>query len=513
MDTESKNKKTTNGGENSNCSHSTRTPDKSIEERFYNWERRSRTTNRFGTTVNSRSYNMYFQGTHNTSRRHTYGNIHHRRRFSDNIRRCLRQLCMKRKTPAKKRSDKLVSRPSLPEHVFTLARIKNVTTFIFNVTSELHYSHIDLKEMPIYAGSGSYGVVKIFKKTDIAVKKVLECFKTELLMTLIAGECALRAKSTLRINNIIPLLAFSIPSKELVFPAYHMDMDSYYHRLARIDKTVQHWKAIEKTFMDLGKAVVFLDVSCGLTHLDIKCGNIFVNVTEGPNPILVDAVIGDFSLALLNTNSTILKSRFDVNISSDKIQSLKVCRGNIKPVFDLVLGHGQTQPCELMIKALNGVGFERRSTPLTSDEGVSIDMYALGQSLMEVILAAGMNFTHRFGISSNPLHFYYHRLMRADYLLDILAYRCMLYQHLFPMTPLTSKNGIPWERAEKIRLQLHSSRHRAEFDKYLEAYDITHRKLFDSLNIFPYLNNLLELAALYCHANPVARTADLLLWN
>ncbi|AEI00215.1 UL13 protein [Gallid alphaherpesvirus 3] len=500
MDLDLKARKPGRGRENDECPHVKWLSDISDQEDFSGPKGYSSTTDDL-------------QGTFSAPRRDSCRKKDHKQHISVNIRRCLKQFYRRRKHISRKTSDILLSRPSLPDHIFTLSRIKNITSLIFDISPGLHYSTIDLQETPIYAGSGSYGEVKVFKGANVAVKKVFECFKTELLMTLIAGECACRARSTLALNSVISLLAFSIPSRELVFPAYDMDMDSYCHRLRKMDKTARHWRAIEKAFMGLGRAVVYLNVSCGLTHLDIKCGNIFVNVREGSNPIIVEAVIGDFSLALLNTNSTITKARFDITVDSDRVYSVKVSRANIRPVFDLVLGHGQTQPCELLVKALNGTGLERGSSQLSSDEGVAIDMYALGQSLMEVLLAAGMNFTRDFAIPGNPVHFYYHKMMPADYLLDMLAYRCMLYQYLFPATPLTAKIGIPWERAEKIRSQLHGSHHRVAFEKYLEGYEVTHRKLFDSLRVPPYLSNLFELVALYCHSNSEARAATRLLWK
>nr|AKQ48642.1 tegument serine/threonine protein kinase [iBAC vector pMeHV1-C7]AKQ48714.1 tegument serine/threonine protein kinase [iBAC vector pMeHV1-C9]AKQ48786.1 tegument serine/threonine protein kinase [iBAC vector pMeHV1-C10]AKQ48858.1 tegument serine/threonine protein kinase [iBAC vector pMeHV1-C17] len=91
-----------------------------------------------------------------------------RRRISCNIRRCLKRLCGTREQ-SQQRSGTLASIPSSPKHIFTLSRIKTITSLVFDTTPGLHYIRLDLGEAPIYAGSGSYGEVKIFKRANIAV--------------------------------------------------------------------------------------------------------------------------------------------------------------------------------------------------------------------------------------------------------------------------------------------------------------------------------------------------------
>uniref|UniRef100_A0AAU0K6Z2 Protein kinase domain-containing protein n=1 Tax=Anatid alphaherpesvirus 2 TaxID=3080522 RepID=A0AAU0K6Z2_9ALPH len=377
----------------------------------------------------------------------------------------------------------------------------------------MHYTQLDLNETPIYAGSGSYGEVKIYPRANVAVKTAIDGFRSELLMTLLVSECAIRARTTLAESRIISLLAFSLPSKQMVFPKYDMDMSSYCRKLAKMQHGSRHWRALERAFMGLGRAVVFLNIGCGLTHLDIKCGNIFVNVSDGPDPVVEEAVIGDFSLMILNSNSTVMRGRFDVEVGHSHPHTIRVCRGNVQPMFELVLGHGQTQPCEIMLNAVNGDGLLKSKSPLSSDDGVAIDMYALGQSLLELILSAGMCTTYGFGVPRNPIYYYYHRTVRRDYVLDTLAYRCAFYHYIFPSTPLTAQHDVPWERVDSIRSRINGERYKTAFDAHYARYQMTHKQLFDCMRIPPKLNQVLELAALYCHSNPRARTATALLWR
>ncbi|AID52713.1 tegument serine/threonine protein kinase [Falconid herpesvirus 1] len=408
---------------------------------------------------------------------------------------------------------KLCARPELPDYIYTPAYIKDVSTIVYQVNIAMHFKSLDLRETPTFAGSGSYGEVTLYNQSQLAVKTAIDGFRSELLMTILAGECAIRAKSVLLEERIAQLLAFSLPAKQMVFKAYHMDMSSYCRKLVRMNRGDKHWRAIERTFIGLGRAVAFLNIGCGLTHLDIKCGNIFVNVSSECDPIIEEAVLGDFSLMILNENSTVMRAIFNVEVGRQNPYELKVCRGNVQPVFELILGHGQTQPCEIMLDAMNGEGLLNSKTPLSGETGLAIDMYALGQSLLELILSAGLGASHGLVLPRNPVYFYYHKLIRRDYLLDTMAYRCAFYRFIFPATPLTSRYDVPWERAERIRPRLNDLRHRAAFDLHLSRYKMTHTHLFNCIKVPSNLKQVLELAALYCHANPEARSAIPLLWK
>ncbi|SCO83585.1 tegument serine/threonine protein kinase [Spheniscid alphaherpesvirus 1] len=404
--------------------------------------------------------------------------------------------------------------PKQPERILKAVAVKNVNSPIFDVADHMHYTVLDLGDGGTFAGSGGYGDVRIFREAGIAVKTAKDSwYRSELMMTLMASDCAIRAVSEIGSNNIVSIMAFSLISKQMVFKAYDMDMNSYHCRLSRSKKkSPGHWAALERAFLGLGRAVSFLNIGCGLTHFDIKCGNIFVNVDDTTNLTITEAVLGDFSLMLLNTNSTMFKAEFNVEIGEERPYRMRLRKNAYELDFRLVLGHCQNQPMELLLDYVNLDGLYSSSGPISYEHGLAIDMYALGQALLEVLLST-RDEARSLVVYRNPIYYYYGNSVCLDYVLDTLAYRCALYYRLFPATALTSQKGVPWDRAEVCRSRIKDSTKRLAFECHLNRYRVTHKALFASVKFPEEQTQLLELAALYCHTNPEARGATPLLWS
>lgn len=95
-----------------------------------------------------------------------------------------------------------------------------------------------------------------------------------------------------------------------MFPAYDMDLGKYIGQLASLRTTNPSVStALHQCFTELARAVVFLNTTCGISHLDIKCANILV-MLRSDAVSLRRAVLADFSLVTLNSNSTIARGQF-----------------------------------------------------------------------------------------------------------------------------------------------------------------------------------------------------------
>ncbi|UJO49843.1 UL13 [anatid alphaherpesvirus 1] len=406
----------------------------------------------------------------------------------------------------------LTRAPRMPSYILQATRIENVFNVVFSINPSLHFTSVALPEQPSFLGSGGYGEVQLYKRNGIALKTSRQHFRGELLMTLLASESGLRAKSIIGEDRIITILGFSLPYKQMIFKAYDMDMTLYSHKLAKITPKARHWAALERAYIGLAKALTFLNISCGLTHLDVKSENIFINVVSGTDLVLLDAVLGDFSLMLLNANSTIMRSELEIQTGATNPTKIRIYRRNVQPIFCMVLGHAYAQPPEILLNALNGDGLTTPIEPINPEEGLAIDIYALGQSLIEVLINASLNPLNRLALVRNPTYFYFHHQVRRDFLLSSLAYRCIFFRRIFPTTDLTIQFGNPWNNYDDIRHKLRDLEYRGSFGAHYNRFNLTHGRLFDELVIPQSISQLLELAALFCHANPKARSAAPLLW-
>ncbi|ALL26078.1 tegument serine/threonine protein kinase [Canid alphaherpesvirus 1] len=406
----------------------------------------------------------------------------------------------------------LTTTPVKIKYILKLKKIKQVLNPVFCVAPEMHYSNVNLDETPVFGGAGGYGEVKIYKQTGVAIKtsSCSSSFEHELLISLIAGECSLQGKASFGIHSIIYPIAFSLPEKQMVFNAYDMDLNLYCYKLSLNQAlNVDVLSSIKKSFIDLGKAIVYLNIKCGLTHLDIKGGNIFVNTN---NFIITECVLGDFSLMTLNTNSTVTRSEFEIITGDTKPKVLCLQRGSSKMVFSLLLGHACNQPLEVLSDFINRSGLMCYSGSINHDIGLSVDMYALGQVLLELLLTNCLSYLP-VSILRNPSYYYYSHRVTTDYALDILAYRCILYPYILPRTPLTTIYGSPWNEVNSVNNQLMNTNHKAAFIAHYNRYQFTHKNLFESIIISSEFAPLFELAAIFCHANPSARSSVPVLWT
>nr|APQ37828.1 tegument protein [Equid alphaherpesvirus 1] len=391
--------------------------------------------------------------------------------------------------------------------------VRKVFMPTFTVNPEMHYRRVALGEIPKFGGAGSYGEVQIFKQTGLAIKTASSrsCFEHELAVSLLTGECSLRAQASLGIGGIICLMAFSLPSKQMVFPAYDADLNAYGYRLSRSGPpSVLVTESIERAFIGLGRALVYLNTSCGLTHLDVKGGNIFVNHSHF---VISDCVIGDLSLMTLNTNSMAMRAEFEIDTGEEEIKTLRLPRSASQMTFSFVIGHGLNQPISVIADFINNSGLAKSTGPIKHDVGLTIDLYALGQALLELLLVGCISPCLSVPILRTATYYYYSNKLSVDYALDLLAYRCSLYPALFPTTPLTTIYGIPWDQVEGVFESIAGAHHREAFRAHLERYRLTHRRLFASIRIPSAFTGVLELVSLLCHANEKARLSIPLLWT
>ncbi|AVW80504.1 tegument serine/threonine protein kinase [Felid alphaherpesvirus 1] len=407
----------------------------------------------------------------------------------------------------------LTTNPGNRSSILKIRKIKRVTIPVFSVSAEMHYSKVALGEPPKFGGAGGYGEVQIYRQTGLAIKTSSSpsCFEHELLVTLLAGESSLRARSSIGITGIIYPVAFSLTEHQMVFKAYDMDLNVYCNKLSSAGPPTSNiLNAMEHAFIGLGKAVAYLNTKCGLTHLDIKCGNIFVNTK---NFVIKDYVIADFSLMTLNTNSTVMRAEFEIPTGDASNKVLRLSRGAATTIFSLVLGHGHNQPTEILVDFINNSGLARHRGPLDSDVGVAVDLYALGQVLLELLLTGCLSPRLPVPILRNTTYYYYLHQVTVEYALDLLAYRCALYPHIFPSSPITTIHGVPYPAVEDIASKITAVDHRSAFHAHHERYQKTHRHIFESVRVPDEYIHLFELVAIFCHSDPIARASIPVLWT
>ncbi|ADO13815.1 tegument serine/threonine protein kinase [Saimiriine alphaherpesvirus 1] len=409
----------------------------------------------------------------------------------------------------------LVQPPATPHYVLRIARATRLQGPLFDVNPRMHFTDFGVQGARSFGGSGGYGEVELLRGHRLAVKtvKAPEWFRVELVATLLAGDCATRARRSLGISGIIVPLAFSLSGQQIVFRAYDMDLSHYVAQLAVVNsRDPRIPQSVERRFVEMARAINYLNTSCGLTHLDIKGANILVDL-ESDALCLRRAVLADFSLLTLNTNSVVAGARFSLWCHDrGALVAFGMPAALTTANFHTLVGHAYNQPPELLIKYVNNERAEFRNRPLDHECGLATDMYALGQALLELIMTAYVVPELGIPITRVPGYQYYNNELSLDFAIAVLAYRCHLHRAFFPSTPETSLYGPPFDSPDVIRRRLRSSRHKRAFSARFHSFGATHRAPLSAVVLRPDLLPLAVLAALFCHSDPRARSATSRIW-
>nr|WHT50170.1 serine/threonine-protein kinase UL13 [Bovine alphaherpesvirus 1]WHT50256.1 serine/threonine-protein kinase UL13 [Bovine alphaherpesvirus 1]WHT50344.1 serine/threonine-protein kinase UL13 [Bovine alphaherpesvirus 1] len=370
-------------------------------------------------------------------------------------------------------------------------------------------------------GAGGYGRVVVHEAAGVAVKTFASAadFERELIVTLLAGECSLRALRHARADAIIRPCGFSVRRRQLALPAYDADLAAYAEAAGRAVLTPAALAAVERAFVGLGRAVVFLNASCGLAHLDIKGGNIFVN-TAGA--LITRAVLGDFSLMTLTAQSALADAEFLVAADDGDGDGpdggvgarlrLRVPPNARRPYPEILMGHCAARPSELLLDFLDRRGLHGGPEPLSADLGLAIDLYALGHALLELVLTGAREAPEVQCARRQVAQYMGARRVTCGLILGVLAHRCALLPLVLPATPRTAACGVPWDEPAAVRAALCDPASRAAFDSAAEAHRARYTERVSAALAAAPVRRTLELAALLCHTNPRARRAALVLW-
>ncbi|ARS01724.1 tegument serine/threonine protein kinase [Macacine alphaherpesvirus 1] len=405
----------------------------------------------------------------------------------------------------------LTATPRPPSFVLSLVGVHRLCSPVFQVNPALHYTTLEVPGARSFGGSGGYGEVELIRERKLAVKTIRdrEWFTAELVATLLVGDCALRAGAALNVRGLIVLLGFSLQQRQIVFPAYDMDLGRYIGHLAgpRADNPLVI-PALGARFAEMARAVSFLNTTCGISHLDIKCANVLVTL-DADAASLRRAVLADFSLVTLNSHSVISRGQFCLPQPPPK----GPCTLDMPAVltaanFHTLVGHGYNQPPELLIKYLNNERAEFAGRPLGHDCGLAVDLYALGQVLLEVVVSAYVTPSLGVPISRFPGFHYFDNRLSPDFAMAILAYRCVLHPALFVDSAETNTHGPPCDAPAWIRRRLRSPALQRLFAGQYKNYQRTHEALLSSVTVPRELRPLLVLVSRLCHANPSARHAQ-----
>ncbi|ARS02757.1 tegument serine/threonine protein kinase [Macacine alphaherpesvirus 1] len=405
----------------------------------------------------------------------------------------------------------LTAAPRPPSSVLSLVGVHRLCSPVFQVNPALHYTTLEIPGARSFGGSGGYGEVELIREHKLAVKTIRdrEWYTAELVATLLVGDCALRAGAALNVRGLIVLLGFSLQQRQIVFPAYDMDLGRYIGHLAgpRADNPLVI-PAIGARFTEMARAVSFLNTTCGISHLDIKCANILVTL-DADAASLRRAVLADFSLVTLNSNSVISRGQFCLPQPPPKGPgTLDMPAVLTTANFHTLVGHGYNQPPELLIKYLNNERAEFAGRPLGHDCGLAVDLYALGQVLLEVVMSAYVTPSLGVPVSRFPGFQYFDNRLSPDFAMAILAYRCVLHPALFVDSAETNAHGPPCDAPAWIRRRLRSPALQRIFAGQYKNYQRTHEALLSSVTVARELRPLLVLVSRLCHANPSARHAQ-----
>ncbi|AFR32454.1 tegument serine/threonine protein kinase UL13 [Leporid alphaherpesvirus 4] len=413
------------------------------------------------------------------------------------------------KRPALRRAcPELVSAPPVPQTILSLHHIHKLCSPVFSINSEMLYTEIDLPGVRKFAGSGGYGEVELLSEHKLAVKTIKDggWYAAELVATLLVGDYAIRGMRSHNVRSLIIPLAFSIQSKQIVFPAYDMDFGKYTSHLASSRPTDFFVvMSIYTCFSDMARAVLYLNMSCGVSHLDIKSANILVNLHSDAMAIR-KAVLADFSLLTLNSSSVVRHAQFSLREHNrERTKNFPVPASLTMTNFYTLVGHGYNQPSELLIKYLNNERTEFAGLPLPYDFGRAVDLYALGQTLLELLLSVYVSSEAGIPIPRFPGYQYYSHQMSPDFAIAILAYRCVLHPVIFVTSPTMHALGAPHDVADSIRRHMRSTRLRRIFYEQCAHYRRTYKGLLATVTLPLETKPLVNLVSHLCHANPSAR--------
>ncbi|AAG27221.1 protein kinase [Cercopithecine alphaherpesvirus 9] len=416
--------------------------------------------------------------------------------------------------PIQKESTIPAVQTSIP-WMFRISQLSRLVIPVYTVNPNLCFSTFKMSENPRFVGQGSYGRVYVYPSSKLALKTMENhSFTRELINTLVVSEAAIRCHKQLGFTSFITLLGFSLPNRQLLFPAYHMDLDEYTVRLSRrssVAENIDRKLAVE--FLNMAKGLHFLNRSCGLTHLDIKCGNIFVNVKNFSSLEITHAVIGDYSLITFNSYSLLSRARFEVGSFPRPQRVLRVNGDSSQLSFRLLLAHGTNQPPEVLFDYINGTGLSRYVGTLPQKVGLATDLYALGQALLEVILLGRISNQLPLSIHRTPHYYYYGHKLSPDLALDTLAYRVVLFPYIFTSPIPGNVTFTRYISAGEISKRVSRDSLRRVFQCHALRYGATHSKLFQSIRVPDSLNPAVVVATLLCHNDPKTRLEYPLLWQ
>ncbi|QFU14590.1 tegument serine/threonine protein kinase [Psittacid alphaherpesvirus 5] len=370
------------------------------------------------------------------------------------------------------------------------------------VNPKYHFTEIRLEPYELL-GVGSYGNVVKSGCGRTALKRFADknYFRWELAISLILiSETHVGFGTHVRDNFLKPL-AFSAKEQTIAFELMSMDLKTYV-TTDSIHFTDFTWMLFVKNYLCLESAIKFMNFSCGIAHLDIKLENILVNIDPVTNMPL-RFVIADFSVAGFNASSPFSAC----NISCPSRSS--VCGFELigktelllnRPNTTFIVGHGHMQPPEILLAYINGYSFNRHILDIV--ESFSIDIYALGQTLLEVILLRAVNVELALPISRIPSDSACDPICKK-YALKVLAYRIVLEKNLAVVVPHAPP--IP-DRMKDITDALNKSKYRRMLKYYVDIYSKSLYPKPVTLELSDHVLNAFVLFSRFCRWEPGQRS-------
>ncbi|AMB17018.1 tegument serine/threonine protein kinase [Macropodid alphaherpesvirus 1] len=414
----------------------------------------------------------------------------------------------KRRASGKRQIKRLVSPPPTPTYIFELLDRTKTCRPIFRINPALPYTSIRIPGERSFGGVGGYGDVELIKKHNLAVKTIRDAdwYNMELITTLLIGQYTISSLRPFNVYGFLIPLGFSVQRKQLLFPAYDMDFSKYIARVMAADPIpLGVAQTTHRCFVEMAYAVVFLNTVCGLSHLDIKGANILVRLQ--PNSLaLHHTVLADFSLVTLNSNSLVSRAQLRVpDPSSDNIQIF-----DVPPILSRVnaytlIGYGYNHPPELLLKYINCDWGTEKKCPLRCELGLAVDLYALGQALLELVVTAYVSPAIGVPVTRIPGYRYFDSSLNPDYILALMAYRCVLYPALFGSALQHTPFGPAYDVEGTIAQTIRPSKARRAFGAQCINYRRTHGALLADISLPSEATSLVTLVANLCHFNPEAR--------
>ncbi|QOD40211.1 tegument serine/threonine protein kinase [Macropodid alphaherpesvirus 2] len=418
------------------------------------------------------------------------------------------QATRKRPPSIKRAPKRLVAPPLTPTHIFEFLDQTKTGRPIFRINPTLPYTSVQLPGDRSFGGVGGYGEVELIKDHKLAVKTIRDSnwYTMELITTLLVGQYTITALRPHNVYGFIIPLGFSVQRRQLLFPAYDMDFSKYITRLTAANPIpLAVAQRTHRCFLDLAYAVVFLNTVCGLSHLDIKGANILVRM-QPDSLVLHHAVLADFSLVTLNSNSLVSRAQFRApDPSSDNIQIFDVPPILSKVNLHTLVGHGYNHPPELLLKYINCDWGTEKKSPLRCELGLAVDLYALGQALLEMVVTTYVSPAIGVPVPRIPGYRYFDIGINPDYVIALMAYRCVLHQALFGSTLCNTPYGLSYDVEDTIANTIRPSKARHAFRAQCINYRRTHEALLADISLPLGTASLVSLVANLCHFNPEAR--------